>query len=145
MTISNVKSEVMVFNCRAPEQLANVSVQGQQLPVSRVFTVPWGMVPFSEGGCAQCTQGCCQGKFAIACMHRKLSDLDVGNNVNLALKLYNALVMPAMLYGCEVWGTSMLRCRAPANSTALPEKVHRTVHPVYLENAQQDQRLGRVS
>ena len=37
MTISIVKSEVMVFNCRSPEQLANVSVQGQRLPASRVF------------------------------------------------------------------------------------------------------------
>jgi hypothetical protein len=29
MTISIVKSEVMVFNRRSPEHLANVSVQGQ--------------------------------------------------------------------------------------------------------------------
>jgi hypothetical protein len=125
MTISIVKSEVMVFNCRAPEQLVNLSVQGQRLPVCRLFKYLGVWFHFQKGAAHNVQKAAARGKFAIACMHRKLSDLDVGSNVNLTLKLYNSLVMPAMLYGCEVWGASMLRCMTPAESTAPLEKVHR--------------------
>ena len=107
MTISIVKSEVMVFNCRSPEQLANVSVQGQRLPVSRVFKYLGVWFHFQKGAVHNVHKAAVRSKFAIACVHRKLSDLDVGSNANSTLKLYNSLVMPSMLYGCEVWGASM--------------------------------------
>jgi hypothetical protein len=125
MTISIVKSEVMVFNCKSPEQLVNVSVQGRPLPVVRVFKYLGVWFHFSKGAAHNVHKAATRGKFAIACMHRKLYDLDVGSNVNLSLKLYNSLVLPAMLYGCEVWGTCTLGCAKPADSDVLPEQVHR--------------------
>jgi Reverse transcriptase (RNA-dependent DNA polymerase) len=125
MTISIVKSEVMVFNCKSPEQLVNVSVQGKQLPVSRVFKYLGVWFHFRKGAAHNVQKAAARGKFAIACMHRKLYELDVGSNVNLSLNLYHSLVLPAMLYGCEVWGTCALGCKAPADSGVLPEQVHR--------------------
>jgi hypothetical protein len=86
MTISIVKSEVMVFNCpvtRTP-YCECVSATASTLPVSRTFKYLGVWFHFQKGASAQCTQGCCsRGKFAIACMHRKLSNLDIGSNVNL--------------------------------------------------------------
>ena len=125
MTISIVKSEVMVFNCKSPAQLVNVSVQGKRLPVSKVFKYLGVWFHFQKGAAHNVQKAATRGKFAIACMHRKLYELDVGSNVNLSLKLYNSLVLPAMMYGCEVWGTCALGCRAPAESDVLPERVHR--------------------
>jgi hypothetical protein len=56
-------------------------------------------------------------------MHRKLSDLDVGSNVELTL--YSTMVLPAVLYGCEVFETCLLGDRTPADSAVLP-CVHRS-------------------
>ena len=123
MTISVVKSEVVVFNCSSPA--ADVSVQGKRLPVSKVFKYLGVWFHCQKGAAHNVHKAAARGKFAIACLHRKMSELDVGSNVNLSLNLYNSLVMPAMLYGCEVWGTCALGSTAPADSTVLPEQVHR--------------------
>jgi hypothetical protein len=53
---------------------------------------------FQQGAMHDVHKAATRGKFAIACMHRRRSDVDVGSNVNLNLKLYNSLVLPAMLY-----------------------------------------------
>jgi hypothetical protein len=66
-----------------------------------------------------------KGKAAIACMTRRLSALDIGNNVYLSLHLYECLVLPAMLYGCEAWGQALLGCADAAVSNLKPEQVHR--------------------
>jgi hypothetical protein len=54
-----------------------------------------------------------------------LSQLAIGSNVYLSLHLYQHIVLPAMLYGCEAWGTALLGCKDAAESVSLPEKVHR--------------------
>jgi hypothetical protein len=125
MTISTVKSEATVFNCMQPAQSVDVSVQGKRLPVCKVFKYLGVWFHHMKGAAYNVQQAANRGKFAIACLHRKLYDLDVGSNVKLALKLYDSLVMPAMLYGCEVWGTCMLGTGSLADSVVLPEKVHR--------------------
>jgi hypothetical protein len=63
---------------------------------------------------------------AVACLHRKLHDLDVGANIALTLYLYSAIVEPSLLYGCEVWGQQCLHLSDPADSSNLAvEQVHR--------------------
>lgn len=54
-----------------------------------------------------------------------MADLAVGKNVFLSLDLYQSLVLPSMLYGCEVWGAALLGCNDAATSTSPPEQVHR--------------------
>ena len=76
MTISIVKSEVMVFNCKSPAQLVNVSVQGKRLPVSKVFKYLGVWFHFQKGAAHNVQKAATRGKFAIACMHRKLYELD---------------------------------------------------------------------
>jgi Reverse transcriptase (RNA-dependent DNA polymerase) len=125
MTISTVKSEATVFNCKQPAQSVNVSVQGKPIPVCKVFKYLGVWFHHIKGAAFNVQKAASRGKFAIACLHRKLYDLDVGSNVRLAFKLYDSLVMPAMLYGCEVWGSCMLGSRSPAESVVLPEQVHR--------------------
>jgi hypothetical protein len=67
-------------------------------------------------------------RFAIAWLHLKLHDLDVGPNVELAPRMYSSIVEPVLLYGCEVWMGAKLHAaeRRPANSSNLEvEQVHR--------------------
>jgi hypothetical protein len=129
MSISTIKSEVVVFNNpRAGarrHQHARVFVHGKQLPVKDAFKYLGVWFHRGKGVAHHVHKAANRGKAAIAGMNRRLGDLAVGSNVYLSLDLYQSLVLPAMLYGCEVWGPALLGCADPAASTLLPEKVHR--------------------
>jgi hypothetical protein len=120
MTISTVKSEATVFNCRQPAQSVNVSVQGKPIPVCKEFKYLGVWFHHINGAAHHVQKAASRGMFASACLHRKLYELEVGSNVTLAFKLYDSLVMPAS----AKWGTSMLGSRSPADSAVLPERVH---------------------
>lgn len=129
MSISTIKSEVVVFNnARAGtrrHQHARVFVHGKQLPVKDAFKYLGVWFHCNKGVGHHVQKAANRGKAAIAGMNRRMGDLAVGSNVYLSLDLYQSLVLPAMLYGCEVWGSALLGCADPATSTLMPEKVHR--------------------
>jgi Reverse transcriptase (RNA-dependent DNA polymerase) len=126
MTISTVKSEVVVFNSQWNTARRVVAcVQGKRLPVSKSFKYLGLWFHHAKGISHHVPKAAARGKLAIACLGRRLSELDVGSNIYLSLHLYECLVLPAMLYGCETWGWSLLSCTDPAVSNALPEQVHR--------------------
>jgi hypothetical protein len=78
MTISTaLKSEATVFNCRQPAQSVNVSVQGKPIPVCKVSKYLGVWFHHINGAAHN------RGKFAVACLHRKLYDLEVGSSVTL--------------------------------------------------------------
>jgi hypothetical protein len=74
-----------------------VSVRGHRLPVSQVLKYLGVWFHCRKGAAHNVHKAAVREKFAIAYLHRKLSELYVGSNVNLTLKLYNSLVMTAML------------------------------------------------
>jgi hypothetical protein len=45
-----------------------------------------------------------RGQQAVAVLYRRAAQLGVHSNVDIKLKLYNAIVLPNLTYGCEVWG-----------------------------------------
>jgi hypothetical protein len=126
MTISTSKSEVVVFNSqwRAAQQVV-ACVQGKRLPVSKAFKYLGVWFHHSTGVAHHVPRAAGRGKAAIAGLQRRLSELDVGSNVYLSLHLYQAIVVPSLLYGCEAWGAALLGCTDAAVSDMLPELVHR--------------------
>lgn len=126
MTISVKKSEVVVFNAaKSAARLVRIMVQGKRLPVSDAFKYLGVWFHRTKGTAHHVPKAAIRGKLAVACMNRRLADLAVGSNVYLSLNFYQSLVLPAMLYGCEVWGDALLGSKDPATSPSPPELVHR--------------------
>ena len=117
----------MVFNScwRVASWDVRVYVQGKRLPVSEAFKYLGVWFHCSKGTAHHVPKAAGRGKHAIAGLSRRMSELDVGSNVYLSLHLYEALVLPSMLYGCEAWGQPLLGCADAAVSNQLPEQVHK--------------------
>jgi hypothetical protein len=45
-----------------------------------------------------------RGQTAIAITYRKFHQLGVASNIDIMLRLFNAIAMPNLTFGCEVWG-----------------------------------------
>jgi hypothetical protein len=120
MTIHVLKTEIVVFNTTASalSQLGTRwSIAGIHVKVSHHFKYLGIHFHFSSGAAYGLQKAAQRGRFAVACLHRKLHDLDVGANVALTLHLYSSMVMPALLYGCEVWGQHCLNLADPTTSS----------------------------
>jgi hypothetical protein len=129
MTIHPQKTEIVVFNTTANTlvQLATQwSIAGVHIKVSQHFKYLGIHFHFSKGAAFGAHKAAQRGRFAVACLHRKLHELDVGTNVALTLHLYASMVQPALLYGCEVWGPRCLQVADPTTcSNVEVEQVHR--------------------
>jgi hypothetical protein len=129
MTIHVNKTEIVVFNTNAATLLGlgtTWSIAGKYVKVSQHFKYLGIHFHFSTGATYGLQKAAQRGRFAIACLHRKLHDLDVGANVELALHMYSSIVETALLYGCEVWGQNCLQLADPAgNNNPEVEQVHR--------------------
>lgn len=105
LTISPTKTEVVVFNGPAPGQW---HVGDHTLPQSATFKY-LGIV-FHESGAlhdafARLAQN---GKGAVARLHAKYKKLMCNKSFPMMRRLFDAVVLPTVSYGCEVW--------APASS-----------------------------
>jgi hypothetical protein len=49
-----------------------------------------------------------RGQQAVAMLYRRAARLGVHSNINIKLRLYNAIVLPNLTFGCEVWGPWLL-------------------------------------
>ena len=130
MNIHVDKTEIVVFNTTANVLLGfrtTWSIDGTYVKVSQHFKYLGIHFHFSTGATYGLQKAAQRGRFAIACLHRKLHDLDVGANVELALHMYSSIVEPALLYGCEVWGQNCMQLTDPADTTNRleVEQVHR--------------------
>jgi hypothetical protein len=46
-----------------------------------------------------------RGQAAIAMVYKKFHQLGIASNVDLKLRLFNAVALPNLSFGCEVWGS----------------------------------------
>ncbi len=53
-----------------------------------------------------------RGYAAIAAIHKRVHQLGLKPNADIMLRLFEAVVMPNLTFGCEVWGPWILHCRA---------------------------------
>jgi hypothetical protein len=101
MTIHVDKTYIVVFNTTASALLRlqnEWSIGGAHVKVSPRFKYLGIQFHFSTGATYGIQKAAQRGRFAVACLHRKLHDLDVGVNVELALHMYSSIVEPA--FGC---------------------------------------------
>jgi Reverse transcriptase (RNA-dependent DNA polymerase)/Endonuclease-reverse transcriptase len=49
-----------------------------------------------------------RGQHAVAVVYKKFHQLGVASNIDLKLRLFNAVALPNLTFGCEVWGPWML-------------------------------------
>jgi hypothetical protein len=125
MTISISKTEVIVFNRDSMPIPGTWHLRGVPLTISKAFKYLGVWFHYLKGSAFGLHKAASRGKLAIACLHRKLKELDVGSNVSLTLHLYSSVALPALLYGCEVWGSECMKVADPAYSENVAETVHR--------------------
>jgi Reverse transcriptase (RNA-dependent DNA polymerase) len=125
MTISIAKTEVLVFNTTRIHPRGTWHLRGAPLTVTATFKYLGVWFHHLKGAGYGLHKAATRGKFAVACLHRKLKDLDVGSNMALSLHLYASMTLPAMLYGCEIWGTELMKVADPTCSQNVVEVVHR--------------------
>ena len=45
-----------------------------------------------------------RGQRAVAMVYKKFHQLGIESNIDLKLRLFNAIAVPNLTFGCEVWG-----------------------------------------
>jgi hypothetical protein len=94
MTIHIHKTEKVVFNT-TDSALSRLetrwSIAGAHVKVSRHFKYLGIHFHFSKGAAFGAHKAAQRGRFDVACLHRKLHDLDVGSNIAFTLHLYSAM------------------------------------------------------
>jgi hypothetical protein len=122
MTIHVDKTSILViFNTTASALLGlrnEWSIGGSHVEVSPQVKNLGIHFHFSTGAAYGVQKAAQRGRFAIACLHRKLHDLDVGANVELALHMYSSIVELALLYECELWEQNCMQLTDPAGNNS---------------------------
>jgi hypothetical protein len=119
LTVNAGKSEVVVFNSAAAGADRQAELQyhwvlnGASLTHSDHFTYlgivfqdgqPMGFKPKNSDTCHPAAlRGVARGSAALFALMSRCRALGL-NNVAIQCHLFNALVLPVMSYGCEVWG-----------------------------------------
>ena len=107
MTVNIKKSDALVFNPPPKFTKPPISYNGIQLTWQSSF-IYLGMIFHESEGMAMAGERCLsKGKGAMFAMIRRCYEIDL-HNVHLKLHLFDSLVKPILLYGCEVWLPSLL-------------------------------------
>ena len=105
LTISVAKTEVVVFHGADIE--GSWSLHGLALPRSSSFKY-LGLVFHESGGLGpMLRQLHSAGQGARAKLQANYGRLGCTNSVPMLLRLFSAVVAPALSYGCEVWGSQL--------------------------------------
>ena len=117
MEISVPKTKVMIVS-PAPESGAAFCCNGN--PVEQVATFKYLGLHFHESGALEHLISPIRSKAggSWAAVQRRHPLLQCGNTVNLQLHLLQAVLVPVLQYGCQVWGMHSPRVAA-ANRACL--------------------------
>lgn len=100
LTVSPTKTEVVVFNGNSSDTW---HVGQHQLPRSAAFEY-LGFIFHESGSMAPAFQRLAQnGKRANAWLHARYKGLMGSKSFPMMRRLFDAVVLPAVSYGCEVW------------------------------------------
>lgn len=107
MTVNVKKSETLIFNPQSNQPPPPVTYNGSELVWQQSF-IYLGTIYDSVNGIKGAGDRCFQkGRSALYSLVRRCHQLDL-HNVHTKLHLFNSLVKPILIYGCEVWGPSYL-------------------------------------
>lgn len=101
LSVNLSKTKVMIFNKSGHFiKKHNFTINNNTLETSNSYNYLGILFTPSGKFKSACERLCDQASKAIF----KLKQLDLRNNIALALKLFNCLIRPILLYGSEVWG-----------------------------------------
>ena len=103
------KTEVVVFRpARSPPINPVITYRGQNITASTWFKY-LGLPIHSKTWFKECIDHCAQlGLKAMWATHSRLRDLGI-NTFSAQLRIFDTMVMPICLYGCQVWAVNHLR------------------------------------
>ena len=127
MQVNVRKSEAVIFNRQFARRVAyKLYYQGADLEVKDLF-VYLGMLFESVGGVAQVARrSLAKGRGACFGMLRRCESMGL-HNMYIKCRLFDTLVRPVLLYGCEVWGPAVLKrgCFRGSGFLTEMEKFHK--------------------
>jgi hypothetical protein len=107
MTVNVKKSEALIFNPQSPTPPPPVQYNGSNLiwqPSFIYLGIIYDGIKGIQGAGDRCLQ---KGRAALYSLVRRCNQLDI-HNVQIKIHLFNTLVKPILMYGCEVWGPTYL-------------------------------------
>jgi hypothetical protein len=107
MTVNVKKSEALIFNPQSSSPPHPVQYNGSDLTWQPSF-IYLGIIYDSINGIQGAGDRCLQkGRGALYSLVRRCNQLDI-HNITIKIHLFNTLVKPILMYGCEVWGPAYL-------------------------------------
>jgi hypothetical protein len=110
MVVNIKKSDALVFNPPPECVKPPIYYNGSELTWRSSF-IYLGMIFHESDGMTKAGERCLsKGRAALFALIRRCHEIDL-HNVHLKLHLFDSLVKPILLYGCEVWLPSLLSKR----------------------------------
>jgi hypothetical protein len=107
MTVNVKKTEALIFNPSSLTLPHPVQYNGSNLDWKHSF-IYLGIIYNDINGIQGAGDRCLQkGRAALYSLVRRCHQLDL-HNVHIKIHLFNTLVKPILMYGCEVWGPAYL-------------------------------------
>ena len=105
LKVNSSKTKVMVCSTKRKEINYKFMYDNTQLEIVKSYKY-LGVLFVDNGSFSTCkTQLKKQAERAMFCLLRKCRKLDL--TVDLQLELFDKIVTPILLYGCEIWGTKI--------------------------------------
>lgn len=109
MTVNVKKSEAVIFNSKYDVEAApQLRYNGQVMNIKSEF-VYLGLLCEGEGGMQHAAaKSLLKGRGASFALSGKCASKDI-HNVYVKCRLFDAVVTPVLLFGCEIWGPAVLQ------------------------------------
>ena len=102
LNINVNKTKVMIFSKRKCKREYNFTLQGEILEIVDMYSY-LGVIFKYNGTFVETKKGLTnQAQKALFCIYKLVQNESIP--VDLQLKLFDAMIEPILLYGCEVWG-----------------------------------------
>jgi hypothetical protein len=123
MEISVPKTKVMIVSA-VPAPVVPFTCNGN--PVEQVTTFKYLGLHFHQSGCVAPLVTPIKSKAggSWAAVQRRHSLLQCGNTVNLHLHLLQAILVPVLQYGCQIWGMHSPRVAAANDARAALQRLN---------------------
>ena len=113
MSLSFAKTKIVVFNASfqsAADRAFKFMFNGTELQRAKEYKFLGALMRQGSIVSSMMQHAARRGQSAIAITYKKFHQLGVASNIDIMLRLFNAVAMPNLTFGCEVWGPWALQC-----------------------------------
>jgi hypothetical protein len=109
LRVNEKKTQVLIFNCKKKTQY---SFKFGNFMLKNTDSYNYLGITFTPSGSFKTCKKNLYGKAMKALMSiKKICNFQEGNCIKVAIKLFDSIIAPILLYGCEVWGFSDFRLK----------------------------------